>query len=126
MTTTSNERNAVEEANPELAGLGRYDFGWSDSDTAGASAQRGLSEEVVRDISAKKDEPDWMLDLRLKGHKLFGRKPLPQWGADLPDRGSSYRRRARSSDRANRSGSLRRCSGSDGRSPSVASSCPHA
>ncbi|UPK77073.1 Fe-S cluster assembly protein SufB [Nocardioidaceae bacterium SCSIO 66511] len=85
MTTTSNERNAVEEANPELAGLGRYDFGWSDSDTAGAAAQRGLSEDVVRDISAKKDEPDWMLDLRLKGHKLFGRKPLPQWGAGLED-----------------------------------------
>ena len=85
MTTTSNERNAVEEANPELDGLGRYDFGWSDPDVAGASAQRGLSEEVVRDISAKKDEPQWMLDLRLKGHKLFGRKPLPAWGAELGD-----------------------------------------
>src|SRR5699024_8405193 len=85
MTTTSNERNAVEEANPELAGLGRYDFGWSDPDVAGASAERGLSEEVVRDISTKKDEPQWMLDLRLKGHKLFGRKPLPSWGAELDD-----------------------------------------
>ncbi|MDN5854271.1 MAG: Fe-S cluster assembly protein SufB, partial [Actinomycetia bacterium] len=83
MTTTSNERNAVEEANPELAGLGRYEFGWSDSDVAGAAAKRGLSEEVVRDISGKKDEPDWMLDLRLKGLKLFDRKPMPHWGADL-------------------------------------------
>src|SRR5205085_11610722 len=46
-------------------------------------ARRGLSEEVVRDISARKAEPQWMLDIRLKGLKYFGRKPLPTWGADL-------------------------------------------
>jgi FeS assembly protein SufB len=70
-------------ARPEIDGLGRYQFGWSDSDTAGATAQRGLSEDVVRNISALKDEPQWMLDLRLKGLKLFERKPMPHWGADL-------------------------------------------
>jgi Fe-S cluster assembly protein SufB len=70
-------------AHPELEGLGRYKFGWADSDVAGASARRGLNEEVVRDISAKKDEPEWMLDLRLKGLRLFGKKPMPTWGADL-------------------------------------------
>src|SRR5213596_2017541 len=70
-------------ARPELEGLDRYKFGWADSDAAGESARRGLSEEVVRDISAKKNEPEWMLDLRLKGLKLFGRKPLPDWGSDL-------------------------------------------
>jgi Fe-S cluster assembly protein SufB len=64
-------------AHPELEGLERYKFGWADSDAAGESARRGLSEEVVRDISAKKNEPGWMLDLRLKGLKLFGRKPMP-------------------------------------------------
>ena len=48
-------------------------------------AQRGLSEEVVRDISAKKSEPEWMLKMRLKGLRLFERKPLPTWGADLAD-----------------------------------------
>jgi Fe-S cluster assembly protein SufB len=73
----------IEERNPELTGLGRYQFGWSDSDSAGATAQRGLSEAVVRDISAKKNEPQWMLDLRLKGLKLFDRKPMPTWGAEL-------------------------------------------
>src|SRR5437667_8965358 len=67
----------------QLAALGRYEYGWADSDTAGAAAQRGLNEAVVRDISAKKNEPGWMLDLRLKGLKLFGRKPMPGWGADL-------------------------------------------
>ena len=70
-------------AHPELEGLERYKFGWADSDVAGESARRGLSEEVVRDISAQKNEPEWMLDLRLKGLKLFRRKPMPTWGSDL-------------------------------------------
>src|SRR5690242_13654288 len=74
---------SIEELNPELKGIGRYEFGWADSDVAGASAQRGLNEDVVRDISGKKSEPQWMLDLRLKGLKLFGRKPMPTWGSDL-------------------------------------------
>jgi Fe-S cluster assembly protein SufB len=67
----------------QLAGLGNYEYGWADSDVAGATARRGLNEEVVRDISAKKNEPQWMLDLRLKGLRLFDRKPMPAWGADL-------------------------------------------
>src|SRR5450432_2562281 len=70
-------------AHPELDGLERYKFGWADSDVAGTAARRGLSEDVVRDISAKKDEPDWMLALRLKGLELFRRKPMPSWGSDL-------------------------------------------
>ena len=70
-------------AHPELDGLGKYQFGWSDTDVAGTNARRGLNEEVVRGISALKDEPEWMLDLRLKGLRLFGRKPMPSWGADL-------------------------------------------
>src|SRR5271156_6808851 len=72
-------------AHPELDGLERYKFGWAASDVAGASARRGLSEEVVRDISGRKNEPEWMLDLRLKGLKSYGRKPLPTWGADLSE-----------------------------------------
>ncbi|MFN2626596.1 MAG: Fe-S cluster assembly protein SufB, partial [Mycobacteriales bacterium] len=68
---------------PELEGLGNYRFGWSDSDAAGATAKRGLSREVVEDISAKKNEPEWMLKRRLKGLDLFHKKPMPSWGADL-------------------------------------------
>jgi len=63
--------------------LSRYDYGWRDADHAGAQARRGLNEDVVRDISAKKNEPQWMLDLRLKGLRLFERKPMPSWGSDL-------------------------------------------
>ncbi len=64
-------------AHPELDGLGRYDYGWHDQDVAGAGARRGINEDVVRQISALKDEPKWMLDLRLKGLRLFGKKPMP-------------------------------------------------
>ncbi|RKS84192.1 Fe-S cluster assembly protein SufB [Motilibacter peucedani] len=70
-------------AHPELDGLGRYEYGWADPDSAGATAKRGLSEQVVRDISARKNEPQWMLDLRLKGLRLFHKKPMPTWGSDL-------------------------------------------
>ena len=63
--------------------LGRYEYGWHDADSAGAIAKRGLSEEVVRNISALKNEPEWMLELRLKGLRLFGKKPMPTWGSDL-------------------------------------------
>ena len=54
-------------AHPELDGIGNYEYGWADKNDAGKDSQRGLSEAVVRDISAKKSEPQWMLDMRLKG-----------------------------------------------------------
>jgi Fe-S cluster assembly protein SufB len=70
-------------AHPELEGIGRYAFGWSDPDAAGAAAKRGLSEDVVRNISARKNEPEWMLKNRLKALRLFRKKPMPTWGSDL-------------------------------------------
>ena len=44
-------------AHPELEGIGKYEYGWADPDVAGSTAKRGLNEDVVRDISAKKSEP---------------------------------------------------------------------
>ncbi|HWL34784.1 MAG TPA: Fe-S cluster assembly protein SufB [Frankiaceae bacterium] len=70
-------------ARPELEGLGTYKFGWADPSAYADNATRGLTEDVVRNISALKSEPEWMLKLRLKGLKLFGQKPMPAWGADL-------------------------------------------
>ena len=67
----------------ELEGIGNYEYGWRDPDQAGAVAKRGLNEDVVRDISSKKGEPEWMLELRLKGLRLFEKKPMPNWGSDL-------------------------------------------
>ncbi|MEP6461813.1 MAG: Fe-S cluster assembly protein SufB [Frankiaceae bacterium] len=66
-----------------IEGLGRYKFGWADSDDAGAHAKRGLSTDVVDNISALKSEPAWMLKMRRKGLSLFEKKPMPTWGADL-------------------------------------------
>ncbi|MCP4894144.1 MAG: Fe-S cluster assembly protein SufB [Actinomycetales bacterium] len=77
MSTTADEQAVT------IAELSTYEYGWRDTDSAGQSARRGLNEDVVRDISAKKGEPEWMLDLRLKGLRLFDKKPMPAWGSDL-------------------------------------------
>jgi Fe-S cluster assembly protein SufB len=79
--TTTPERLLTQDE--QIDALGRYSFGWADADTAGASAQRGLSEAVVRDISQKKSEPEWMLQRRLKALDIFDKKPMPNWGSDL-------------------------------------------
>ena len=81
--TANVEKTSIEDLNPGLKDLGRYEYGWADRDEAGASARRGLGEEVVTDISARKDEPEWMTKLRLKALRLFDKKPMPTWGSDL-------------------------------------------
>ncbi|MDR1442732.1 MAG: Fe-S cluster assembly protein SufB [Bifidobacteriaceae bacterium] len=66
-----------------IASIGKYQYGWHDSDAAGLAAKRGLTREVVEEISRIKDEPGWMLENRLKALRLFEKKPMPLWGADL-------------------------------------------
>src|SRR3954462_638172 len=85
MTTTPEIHKVGEPLSQDeaIASLGRYGYGWVDSDVAGASAQRGLSEAVVRDISGKKSEPAWMLERRLRALSIFDKKPMPTWGSDL-------------------------------------------
>ena len=46
---------------------------------------KGLTEEIVRKISKKKNEPQWMLEYRLKALEVFNSKPVPTWGPDLSD-----------------------------------------
>ena len=48
-------------------------------------ARKGLSEEVVREISAHKEEPEWMLNSRLKALKVYESKPMPTWGGNLSE-----------------------------------------
>ena len=61
-------------------------YGFSDStDKYTFRTKKGLDESVVREISKQKNEPDWMLQKRLQGLKVFKGKPMPQWGADLND-----------------------------------------
>ena len=80
---TAKSKAAKIEQDATIESLASYDYGWSDASDAGTNARRSINEEVVRDISAKKNEPQWMLDLRLKGLRLFEKKPMPHWGSDL-------------------------------------------
>ena len=69
--------------NIEEVDLGDYQFGFHDDVTPIYSTGRGLTEEVVRAISAEKEEPEWMLDFRLKSLEAYHKLPLPKWGPDL-------------------------------------------
>ena len=67
---------------PELAD---YKYGFHEDVTPVYETGMGLSEEVVRTISQVKNEPQWMLDFRLKSLKTFQNMPMQTWGADLSD-----------------------------------------
>jgi Fe-S cluster assembly protein SufB len=60
-----------------------YRFGWHDSANYVFEPKKGLSEEVVEEISYLKSEPDWMRKFRLKALRHFQSRPMPWWGADL-------------------------------------------
>jgi Fe-S cluster assembly protein SufB len=64
-------------------GLEEYKYHFITKDKPLFKAQKGLSEEVVRQISAHKEEPEWMLKFRLKALRIFQSKPMPTWGGDL-------------------------------------------
>ena len=70
---------------PETAqvDIGEYKYGFSSPETPIFKTRAGLDEDVVREISAHKNEPQWMLDFRLKAYATFRRKPMPTWGGDL-------------------------------------------
>jgi len=44
---------------------------------------KGLSKQVVKEISRRKKEPGWMVEKRLRAYEVFKKKPMPSWGADL-------------------------------------------
>lgn len=60
-----------------------YDYGFHDDVNPTYSTGKGLIEEIVRNISKVKNEPDWMLEYRLKSLELFHKLPMPDWGPDL-------------------------------------------
>jgi Fe-S cluster assembly protein SufB len=60
--------------------LGGYQLGWADEEDYVFKPQKGLNEDIIRSMSEMKNEPDWMLDFRLKAYKRFLRKPMPTWG----------------------------------------------
>jgi Fe-S cluster assembly protein SufB len=66
-----------------LDGLDDYRWDFVDPATHVFSTGKGLNENVVRQISAQKHEPEWMLEFRLKALRHFEERPMPTWGPDL-------------------------------------------
>jgi Fe-S cluster assembly protein SufB len=65
--------------------LGRYQLGWSDVEDYVYKPRKGLSETVIREMSAMKHEPEWMLDFRLRAYSKFLAKPMAPWfGSKMP------------------------------------------
>jgi Fe-S cluster assembly protein SufB len=63
--------------------LDEYKYGFVTEDKPVFKSRKGLDEEIVRQISAHKEEPAWMLEFRLKALEIFESKPMPDWGGDL-------------------------------------------
>ena len=67
----------------KMPDIGDYKYGFHDKDVSIFRSERGLTEEIVREISNMKQEPEWMLEYRLKALEQFYKMPMPQWGGDL-------------------------------------------
>jgi Fe-S cluster assembly protein SufB len=65
--------------------LSRYKLGWSDEVEYVYKPKRGLDEEIIKEISWMKGEPQWMRDFRLKSYRHFQKRPMPNWGGDLSE-----------------------------------------
>ena len=60
-----------------------YKYGFKDEDVSLINTGKGLNEAVVREISRLKNEPEWMLEFRLKAYKAFMEMDMPSFGPDL-------------------------------------------
>tara|TARA_B100000424_G_scaffold168937_1_gene130005 strand:- start:1386 stop:2795 length:1410 start_codon:yes stop_codon:yes gene_type:complete len=60
--------------------VGDYRYGFHDPENATIRFDKGLSEQVVRDISELKNEPEWMTEIRVKAYRQFIDMPMPKWG----------------------------------------------
>ena len=56
-----------------------------DEDKSIYKSDAGLTEEIIRDISARKKDPAWMLDFRLKSLEFYKKIDLPTWGPDISE-----------------------------------------
>src|SRR3989344_2013901 len=68
---------------PETIEINRERYDNHDNHPAKFTAKPGINEEIVRLISNTKNEPEWMLQKRLKGLEFFQKTPVPTWGPDL-------------------------------------------
>lgn len=68
-----------------ILGDSAYEYGFHDDIEPTYSTGRGLTEATVREISAAKNEPSWMLEYRLKAYETFKKLPMPSYGPDLSE-----------------------------------------
>lgn len=61
----------------------KYQYGFNDGDLSILKSSKGIKPEIVREISRYKNEPQWMLDYRLKSLEVFNSMPNPSFGTDL-------------------------------------------
>jgi Fe-S cluster assembly protein SufB len=61
--------------------IGEYQYGFRDEEDYVFKSKKGLSREIVEEISRMKGEPDWMLEFRLKSYEHFLKRPMPNWGS---------------------------------------------
>jgi len=60
--------------------IGKYALGWADEENYVFKPEKGLNEDIIRQMSGMKKEPEWMLDFRLRAYRRFLKKPTPTWG----------------------------------------------
>ncbi|MEC5424964.1 Fe-S cluster assembly protein SufB [Virgibacillus sp. C22-A2] len=69
----------------QMPEMEEYKYGFHDKDVSVFRSGKGLTREIVEEISSMKEEPQWMLDYRLKALEYFYKTPMPQWGGDLSE-----------------------------------------
>ena len=72
------EKTYIEDVDRNL-----YDFRYEEKDSDFYKVDKGLTPEIVRQISKEKNDPEWMLDLRLKSLEVYNKLPIPDWGPSL-------------------------------------------
>ncbi len=70
-------------SNLNFSELTTQDLEKADTQAYAKDFAKGISESLVREISKDKNEPKWLLDIRLKALKKFNEMPLPKWGPDI-------------------------------------------
>jgi Fe-S cluster assembly protein SufB len=70
---------------PQWEGPGEYPYGFRDPEEYLYRSRPGLHREEIEEISAQKNEPDWMRKLRLEAFDHFLARPMPTWGGNLAD-----------------------------------------
>ncbi len=79
MERLSPEERALKDLNAQYT----EKYGFRDPELYTFKSEKGLTPQIVVEISRLKGEPEWMLDLRLKALEIYNSKPVPAWGADL-------------------------------------------